>query len=320
MKRRIPRILALLIMFAALSGCYTKVHTPPVTVPTDPSTVPQPESTFPVSTDPAPTTPQEPTVPPTTKPRDPDLVGSLYTRAELMAMDSTPKEYGCGIAQNGKPGQDALNCQNKYGQYGAYFYVPDTNEVYLTFDCGYEYSFQNASGKTVRVTEWILDVLKEKNVKGVFFVTMAYCRQSPDLVQRMVDEGHNVGNHTANHPNLAKLDIDKEVEEIMTLHDYVKEHFGYSMNLLRPPEGAYSVRSLATAASLGYTSVDWSVAHADWDPSNQPNAASALSNMVSRAHPGAIYLLHAVSATNATILGDLIDALSQQGYTVARLG
>lgn len=314
MRIRLTGVIAVILIVSMLSGCYTTIKSPPTTLPTEPSvpTVP-PETQPPVTTQP------EPTVPPTTKPRDPNLIGDLYTRQQLMAMDSTPYSYGCGIAKDGNPPVDAANCQTKYGQYGAYFYVPGTEEVYLTFDCGYEYSFVDGNGKTVRVTEWILDTLKEKGVHAVFFVTMAYCKQSPDLVQRMVDEGHNVGNHTANHPNLAKLEIDKEVEEIMSLHDYIKEQFGHTMSLLRPPEGAFSVRSLATAQSLGYTSVDWSVAHADWDPANQPAVASALANMTNRAHPGAIYLLHAVSVTNATILPDLIDNLRQAGYTVAML-
>lgn len=240
----------------------------------------------------------------------------MYTTEELMALENEKKGYGPGISKDGTPPAYAQECQTLYGQYGGNFYVPDSNSVYLTFDCGYEYSYEDENGNTVRVTEQILDVLKEKNVKAVFFVTMYYCTQSPDLVQRMVDEGHAVGNHTNNHKVLPDISLDELEYEIMSLHDYVKEQFGYTMHLLRPPEGAFSSRSLAAAKNLGYKSVDWSIAHADWDPSNQPDIATAYTNMTERAHGGAIYLLHAVSVTNATILPDLIDYLQAHDYSI----
>ena len=130
------------------------------------------------------------------------MIGSLYTRAQLLAMDTTYNAggYGAGVGSNGQRPGGPVSDQNKYGQYGGNFIGPDEKKVYLTFDCGYEYTATDASGNSYRVTERILDVLKEKNVKAVFFVTMHYVKSQPDLVQRMVDEGHVVGNHSNTHP------------------------------------------------------------------------------------------------------------------------
>lgn len=244
-----------------------------------------------------------------------NTVGTAYTRAELEALESKSKTYGPGTASGGKRPAYADDLQKKYGQYGANFIAPESNTIYLTFDCGYEYSYQDESGKTVRVTEWILDTLKEKNVKAVFFVTMPYCKSQPDLVQRMIDEGHAVGNHSNNHPSsMANLTIDEMIYEVMSLHDYVKEHFDYEMHLFRPPTGAFSTQSLAVVHSLGYKTVHWSFAHNDWSPDNQPDVTKAYNTITGRHHGGAIYLLHAVSVTNATVLGDAIDFFHDQGY------
>lgn len=323
MKSRMITILlalSLLLGLLLLPGCLhtsddpigsTNLYKPPATPGvTDPVPPQNTQPSLPPETT-EPTAPPETTVPPeTTAPT------GMYTTEELMALENEKKGYGPGISKDGTPPPYAKDCQTLYGQYGGNFYVPDSNSVYLTFDCGYEYSYKDENGNTVRVTEQILDVLKEKNVKGVFFVTMYYCKQSPDLVQRMVDEGHAVGNHTNNHKVLPNISLDDLEYEIMSMHDYVKEQFGYTMHLLRPPEGAFSSRSLAAAKNLGYKSVDWSIAHADWDPSKQPDTATAYKNMTERAHGGAIYLLHAVSVTNATILPDLIDYLQAHNYSI----
>ena len=167
----------------------------------------------------------------------------------------------------------------------------------------------------MRVTEWILDVLKEKETKAVFFVTMPYCKSNPDLVRRMIDEGHAVGNHTNNHPVMPSETIDSMVYEITSLHDYVEQNFNYTMTLFRFPTGEFSARSLAVVQSLGYKSVHWSFAYADWTPTATPqNTESAKANILDSAHNGAIYLLHAVSTTNAYVLSDVIDGLIAKGY------
>lgn len=248
------------------------------------------------------------------------MIGSLFTRAELEAMDKTYNSggYGAGNTSNGVRPGGPVSDQNKYGQYGGNFVGADEKKIYLTFDCGYEYTATDANGQQYRVTERILDVLKEKNVKAVFFVTMHYVKTQPDLVQRMIDEGHAVGNHTNNHPVMPAQTIDKMVYEVTSLETYIKENFGgYQMTLFRPPTGAFSVQSLSVLKSLGYKTMLWSFQYYDYDTANQMAHDQALQRVMGCHHNGAIYLLHAVSATNAAILSDAIDQFRSLGYELA---
>lgn len=245
------------------------------------------------------------------------MIGNLFTRAELEAMDTTynPDGYGAGKTSGGKRPGGPESDQKKYGQYGGNFLAPDNGNIYLTFDCGYEYYVTDANGKKVPNTGVILDVLKEKDVKAVFFVTMDFVKKEPALVQRMIDEGHAVGNHSNNHPVMPKQTIDKMVYEVMSLHDYVKENFGgYEMTLFRPPTGAFSVQSLSVLRSLGYKTMLWSFQYYDYDTEDQMSADKALERVTSSHHSGAIYLLHAISKTNADILPDVIDFFRAEGY------
>jgi len=204
-----------------------------------------------------------------------------------------------------------LNFNAQYTKYNADFvrYDSESEEkvLYLTFDEGYENGY----------TSEILDVLKEKNVKAVFFVTMPYVKEDPELIQRMIDEGHIVGNHSTSHPSAGMISysVEKQKKDLQELHDYIRDNFGgYEMQLFRYPAGIFSEQSLAAVGSMGYTSVFWSFAYADWDPQNQPDAASAMKKLIDRIHPGAIYLLHAVSKTNTEILGQFIDEAQNNGY------
>ncbi|MBQ8768032.1 MAG: polysaccharide deacetylase family protein [Oscillospiraceae bacterium] len=304
----------------------TAAPTQPTTVPTEPTTAPTEPTTAPTEPTTAPTeptaAPTEPTVPPTeapTKPTEPvndELIGTIYTRRQLMALDNTGHGYGPGTTSGGARPPYPGPLQDKYGKYGANFIAPDNGNIYLTFDCGYEHTATDANGNKYRVTEKILDVLKEKDVKAVFFVTMYYVKDQPDLVRRMIDEGHTVGNHSNNHPVMPEQTIDKMVYEVMSLHDYVKEHFGYEMSLFRFPTGEYSTRSLAVVQSLGYKSVHWSFAYLDYETESQPDPVKALERVTSSHHSGAIYLLHAISTTNASILGDAIDFFRAEGYNL----
>lgn len=199
---------------------------------------------------------------------------------------------------------DAVNAEKKYAALGAKFLAED-GKICLTFDEGYE------NGHTAE----ILDTLKEKNVKAVFFVTYDYCKSAPELVQRMIDEGHVVGNHTWSHPSLPDCTQKEVWSEVTKLHDYVKSEFGYEMTLFRFPKGEFSERTLDDVHNLGYTSLFWSFAYADWDTSVQTDPAEALAKIEDSTHSG-IYLLHAVSDTNAKILGKLIEYWQSQGYTV----
>ncbi len=276
---------------------------PTDSTPTDPT---QSEPAAPETKPTEPTAPEtKPTEPTPTEPTLPDDPNALYTRAELEAMSTKVNGWGLGPSkgENNRP-VDGINAQKKYGKYDAYFIGPDNGEVYLTFDEGYENGY----------TSKILDVLKEKDVKAVFFVTKPYCKSHPELVQRMIDEGHVVGNHSVNHKSMPKLSIDEMEDEVMGLHEYVLEKFGYEMTLFRPPMGEFSEQSLAVLQNLGYKTVNWSFAYYDYDPDNQPANDKAFDKVMDWAHSGALYLLHAVSKTNTEILGDVIDALRAEGY------
>ncbi len=174
----------------------------------------------------------------------------------------------------------------------------------LTFDEGYENGY----------TAQILDTLKEKQVSAVFFCTLDYIEGNPELVQRMIDEGHVVANHSASHASTPTLSSAEVAQEIQQVHQVVQEQFGYTMTLFRNPEGSFCERDLAIAQALGYESVFWSFAYVDWVVDDQPDPEESLTRLVEAIHPGAIYLLHPVSSTNATILGDFIDQAREQGY------
>ena len=295
------------------SSQQTEVSSEPTNTETNlPTETTVPETSVPETTVPETTVP-ETTAPPPTETVKPDnggdYIGTLYTRAELEAMENNRKGYGPGTASGGNRPPYAPNNQNAYGQYGGNFIAPDNGKIYLTFDCGYEYNNLTAS---------ILDTLKEKNVKAVFFITMPYAKNHADLVWRMINEGHTVGNHSNTHPDMTTLSIDQMVWEVTSLHDYVKEHFGYEMHLFRPPTGAFSTRTLAVVQSLGYKTVHWSFAYNDWNTGAQPSLEDAYNTITSRHHSGAIYLLHAVSASNTAVLGDVIDFFRAEGYELER--
>lgn len=206
--------------------------------------------------------------------------------------------------------------QNQYGHLSADFVRTDSDAVFLTFDEGYEYPEANSStGNTAK----ILDTLKEKNVKAVFFVTLPYVKTNPDLIKRMIDEGHIVGNHSVTHPSngLPSLaTVEDQQKELTGVHDYMLENYNYTMDLFRYPTGAFSEQSLAIVHNLGYKSVFWSFAYKDWLTDAQPDKTEALKNMKEKLHPGAIYLIHAVSTTNVAVLGDFIDAVKAEGYEI----
>ncbi len=200
----------------------------------------------------------------------------------------------------------------KYG--GIYRKNADRKVCYLTFDCGYE------NGNTSR----ILDVLKEKNVQSIFFVTggfVDYGEMTKDMMKRMLAEGHIIGSHTENHKIMPTLSNEEFVEELNSVYRKLKNVLGedFTMLFYRPPQGAATPRDLALAAYLGYHTTFWSFAYGDYNTSNQPDPAASLQKMKDYLHPGCVYLLHAVSSTNATVLGDLIDYIRAEGYEIRRL-
>lgn len=182
--------------------------------------------------------------------------------------------------------------------------------IYLTFDEGYETGYTAA----------ILDTLKEKGVQAAFFITGDYLRRNEDLVRRMVEEGHIVGNHTQNHPSLPTVSQDTKVQEELTaLGDAFTDLFGVPMRYARPPKGEYDDRTLRITKETGYTNVFWSFAYEDWLQDQVRGKEYAYNKVMEGLHGGAVILLHAVSPDNAQALGDIIDGARAKGYTFRSL-
>lgn len=214
--------------------------------------------------------------------------------------------WGLSFRQEGAPpignaGADQLR------QYSA-AYLGDTTEkvLYLTFDAGYENG----------CTEKILDTLKNHNVKAAFFLVGNYMERNADLVRRMTEEGHTVGNHTMHHYDMSKLSdkaaFTKELTDLETLY---RETTGKELpKYYRPPQGIYSEENLKMAQELGYKTVFWSLAYVDWKNDAQPSREEAMSKLIPRTHPGAVVLLHSTSQTNAAILDELLTKWEAMGY------
>ncbi len=204
-------------------------------------------------------------------------------------------------------------------KYNAIYRGNDTEKyVYLTFDCGYEYRNDEYPDG---VTNDILDTLKEKNVPGTFFVTGDYLKTDSDIVKRMLDEGHIVGNHTLHHYNMTTVTPETFVEEINENNKPLKEKIPTAPDMVfyRPPEGGANEWTLALADKMGLYTTFWSATEADYNTSNQPDPTQTLNNDKVKLHNGCVYLLHAVSTTNAQILGDLIDYIRAEGYEIRPL-
>ena len=224
---------------------------------------------------------------------------------------SADGNWGLSFQEEGKP-PVANATFDELKQYDAY-YAENTEEkvIYLTFDCGYE------NGNTAT----ILDALKKHNAHATFFVVGNFISTSPDLVKRMVKEGHTVGNHSFHHPDMSKIStIDSFSKELQELEDLYTETTGKPMTkFYRPPQGKYSESNLKMAQELGYKTFFWSLAYVDWYQDKQPSKEEAFSKLIGRIHPGAVVLLHSTSSTNAQILDELLSKWEEMGYTFQSL-
>ena len=180
----------------------------------------------------------------------------------------------------------------------------ESKNIYVTFDLGYEAGY----------TESILNTLKENNVPATFFITAHYVNTATDLVKRMIDDGHIIGNHTVNHKSIPALSQTELTDELMNLHTAIYEKFGYEMKYMRPPKGEYSERALSYTTKLGYIPVMWSFAYADWDEAAQLSNESAINKIIENVHNGEIMLLHATSKTNMEVLDTVIKQIKNMGY------
>lgn len=230
--------------------------------------------------------------------KDPDNTAGLSTEKV---------SHSHGPASNGQPHRTVVEFQNKFDKYGALTLDRKSTQktLYLTFDCGYEYN---------DLTSKILDTLKEKNVPAAFFCTLHHIKDQPELITRMINEGHIVGNHSTNHPSFAEITRAKMVEEIEECENYLRENFGYVAKFFRFPAGEYTDSALDEINSIGYKCIFWSVAYADWDINSSKGKDYAVETVMSRLHPGAVILLHSVSQDNADALGEIIDKARSDGY------
>lgn len=191
------------------------------------------------------------------------------------------------------------------------YHIGDENKIYLTFDAGFE------NGNTAK----ILDVLKNKNVKACFFLVGNYMEKEPELVKRMVEEGHIVGNHTYHHKDMANMNTKEDfLKELTDLEDLYRQIVGEEMKkYYRPPQGKYTAEQLNWAKEKGYKTIFWSLAYVDWEEDNQPSREEAMEKLTKRIHPGAIVLLHSTSNTNGEILQDIIEKWQEMGYEFGTL-
>lgn len=221
------------------------------------------------------------------------------------------ENWGLGFGTEGKPPTGNASAE-ELKKYNAYF-IGDTtqNTIYLTFDCGYE------NGNT----EPILDALKKHDVKATFFVVGNFLETSPEMVKRMIAEGHTVGNHTYHHLDMSSISsmdaFKKETQDVENLFEQIT---GTPITkFYRPPQGKYNIENLKMAQELGYHTFFWSLAYVDWYQDKQPTKDEAFGKLLKRIHPGAIVLLHSTSSTNAQILDELLTKWEEMGYTIKPL-
>lgn len=210
--------------------------------------------------------------------------------------------YGDGTKPTGIASPEELE------KYDAYFVGGGEEKViYLTFDAGYE------NGNTAP----ILDALKKHHAPAAFFVVGHYLETAPELVKRMVAEGHCVGNHTYHHLDMSKISdqasFQKEMNDVASLFEQIT---GEKLAMYyRPPQGKYSVENLKMAKELGYRTFFWSLAYVDWYQDKQPSKEEAFEKLLGRIHPGAVVLLHSTSQTNGEILDELLTEWEKMGYS-----
>ena len=234
-----------------------------------------------------------------------EVIGDMRQTSAAAALES--ENWGLGFGQEGqKPTGNASAAE--LAKYDTYFCAGGEEKViYLTFDCGYE------NGNT----EPILDALKKHNAPATFFVVGHFLESAPEIVKRMVEDGHTVGNHTYHHPDMSKISdkvsFQKEMDDTASLF---RETTGTDMAMYyRPPQGKYSTANLQMAKELGYSTFFWSLAYVDWNQDAQPSHEEAFDKLTKRIHPGAIVLLHSTSKTNGEIMDELLTKWEEMGYT-----
>lgn len=235
----------------------------------------------------------------------------MFTANPVGAASDHAIHWGFKKGNHGKQSEAGKKYDDLLDNYDA-FYKGDKDEkvLYITFDNGYE------NGYTAKV----LDVLKKERVPAAFFVTGHYLESAPELVKRMVKEGHIIGNHSWSHPDMTKMSDGEIVDELERVQAKTAMISGQThMQYLRPPRGIFSERTLKAAREAGYIHVMWSLAYKDWETDRQKGWKYAYDQIMAQVHPGAVVLLHSVSKDNAEALGKVIQDLKKEGYTFASL-
>lgn len=241
-----------------------------------------------------------------------DFIQNVFKHRQMDG--NSTHEYGWYFKHKGNGLPPAAPPETSYfvSKHECYFLGnPSKKVLYLTFDEGYENGYTPA----------ILDILKKHNAKAAFFVVKPYIDTNPDIIKRMLEEGHLVCNHSSHHPSMPAIkDRDKFQRELTEVEEAYEKVTGKKMpKYFRPPMGKYSESSLELTESLGYKTVFWSFAYEDWEPKKQPSIEFAKKKILDRTHNGAVVLLHAVSKTNAAVLDDIISEWEKQGYELKSL-
>lgn len=241
------------------------------------------------------------------------MVCALRAVNRLGAAEAAAGITDWGLSFQSEGASPVANASQEYLRNFDALYVGDANqkEIYITFDAGFE------NGNTER----ILDALKKHGVKATFFLVGNYFETQPELVKRMAEEGHTIGNHTYSHPDMSKIgDIQSFQTELQKNEALYRDILGSEMpKLYRPPQGKFCEENLKMAQQLGYSTVFWSLAYVDWYADDQPTPEQAFSKLLPRIHPGAVVLLHSTSSTNAEILDELLTKWEETGYSFGDL-
>ncbi|GIP32499.1 polysaccharide deacetylase family protein [Paenibacillus sp. J2TS4] len=224
-----------------------------------------------------------------------------------------PEEHAGGPeSSQGRPPQPQLIDWSALYPNEIILHGPAVKKVSLTYD----------DGPDDRWTPQILDVLKAHQVKAAFFCVGWRIQRYPDVLKRIVQEGHIVANHTWNHPNLTKLPVNEVKNEIVRTEDEINRLVGRRTALFRPPYGALSDQVVKTILAMNYKIILWDVDSLDWSGLTAEQVAT---NILSHAHPGAIILQHSAIGIGGSLQNTVnalpytIETLRKQGYSFATL-
>lgn len=204
-------------------------------------------------------------------------------------------------------GDTAIAVSSTYGDRELPIYSVDTEEkkISISFDAAWGADdFQK-----------IMEVLDKHNVKTTFFMTGEWVENYPECVQTLVEKGHDLGNHSATHPDMTTLSKEEQKEQIQKVHNAVKELTGYEMELFRPPYGAYDNTVIRTCYEMGYFPIQWNVDSLDW---KDYDAATIISKVCDNKNlgPGTIILCHNGAKHTAEALDEMLTNLENQGYEI----